>query len=145
MTLLRKKLGEISLNSEHALIALLFPLYFLGHKRQSLKGVALHSLTRNFILVPYDQEYKLGGVFLELFCKQPHISSDVWLFYLLSYPQYKPCFSASWIPLTYSILTVQVMANSYRQSKRVLTDQVGMLPSTTPLCEESCPFHTSQL
>lgn len=79
MTLLRKKLGEISLNSEHAFIALLFPLYFLGHKRQSLKGVVLHSLTRNFIfiLVPYDQEYKLGEVFLGLFCKQPQISNDL--------------------------------------------------------------------
>lgn len=91
--------------------------------------------------MPYDQEYKLEGVFLVLFCKQPQISSDVWLFHLLSYPQYKPRFLASWIPLAYSILTMQVMANLHRQSKQgAKREQVGMLPSTIPLCEQPCPL-----
>lgn len=31
---------EIRLNSEHSLIASLFPLYFLGHKRQSLRELS---------------------------------------------------------------------------------------------------------
>lgn len=104
----------------------------------------MHSLIRNFIFImmAYDQEYKLRVVFLGLFCKQPQISSDVWLFYLLSYPQYKPCFLGSWIPLAYSILTTcRFMANSHRQSKKGANrEQVGMLSSTIPLCQQSCPL-----
>lgn len=87
----------------------------------------MHSLTTNFIsiFVPSDQEYKPGGVFLGFFCKQSQISGDVWMFYLLSYPQYKPCFLASWIPLAYSILTMQVMANLHRQSKKGANRRAG--------------------
>lgn len=65
----------------------------------------------------------------------------MWLFYLLSYPKYKPCFLASWIPLAYSMLTMQVMANLHRQSKQGANrEQVGMLPSTIPLCEQPSPL-----
>lgn len=96
-------------------------------------------------MMAYDQEYKLRVVFLGLFCKQPQISSDVWLFYLLSYPQYKPCFLGSWIPLAYSILTTcRLWLIHTGKARRVLTEsRWECCHLQFPCVSSPVPFHTS--